>query len=463
MKHKTISPRMGRVGGQAVLEGVMMKSGDRCATACRRADGSIAVSRATFVSARKKNRFFALPLVRGVVNFVEMMKLSMNTLNTSAEIMGETDEPETKFERWLREKLHIDLTAVVSVIGIILGLLLSVGLFIYLPRFLSDLILPHAAPGWKALLEGGFKVLLFVGYLALVSLMRDMRRVFAYHGAEHKSVACYEAGDELTPENAKKHTRFHPRCGTSFMFVMILIGILFSVFINLLFPGLSGLRFGNLLYTLIKLLILPLVVGIGFEFIMYAGKHDNFLVRILSAPGLWMQRLTTREPDETMLECAITALKCAMPDEFPDFDEKTYDRSPKPAPAENTEDGDGDTAADDPSADTSASVTDTAAPDEGKTDGAGTSAADMARTVGETPAATAEEAADTAADGTDGSPVTGDPADITDAPAYEVTADTAEVPDDEKNTSVETPGDASPADTAVPTDPAAVPSADETL
>lgn len=449
---------MGRVGGQAVLEGVMMKSGDRCATACRRADGSIAVSRATFVSARKKNRFFALPLVRGVVNFVEMMKLSMNTLNTSAEIMGETDEPETKFERWLREKLHIDLTAVVSVIGIILGLLLSVGLFIYLPRFLSALILPHAAPGWKALLEGGFKVLLFVGYLALVSLMRDMRRVFAYHGAEHKSVACYEAGDELTPENAKKHTRFHPRCGTSFMFVMILIGILFSVFINLLFPGLSGLRFGNLLYTLIKLLILPLVVGIGFEFIMYAGKHDNFLVRILSAPGLWMQRLTTREPDETMLECAITALKCAMPDEFPDFDEKTYDRSPKPAPAENTEDGDGDTAADDPSADTSASVTDTAAPDEDKTDGAGTSAADMARTVGETPAATAEEAAD----GTDGFPA-GDPADITDAPANEAAADTAEVPVDEKTASVETPGDASPADTAVPTDPAAVPTADETL
>ena len=315
------------------------------------------------------------------------------------------------------------------------------GLFIYLPRFLSALILPHAAPGWKALLEGGFKVLLFVGYLALVSLMRDMRRVFAYHGAEHKSVACYEAGDELTPENAKKHTRFHPRCGTSFMFVMILIGILFSVFINLLFPGLSGLRFGNLLYTLIKLLILPLVVGIGFEFIMYAGKHDNFLVRILSAPGLGMQGLTTRDPDENMLECAISALKCAMPDEFPDFDEKTYDRSPKPAPAENTEDGDGDTAADDPSADTS-----------------GTSAADMARTVGETPAATAEEAAD----GTDGFPA-GDPADITDAPANEAAADTAEVPVDEKTASVETPGDASPADTAVPTDPAAVPTADETL
>ena len=334
-KNETCSSRMGRVGGQAVLEGVMMKSGDNCATACRKADGSIAVSRTVFVSARKKNKFCALPLVRGVVNFVEMMKLSMTTLNQSAEMMGETDEPETKFEKWLREKLHINLVAVVSAVGIVLGVALSVFLFIYLPRLISSLVLPAAAPGWRALMEGGVKVALFVGYIALVSLMRDMRRVFCYHGAEHKSVACYEAGDELTPENAKKYSRFHPRCGTSFMFVMILLGILFSVFINLLFPSLGTLRFGNLLYTLIKLLILPLVVGLGFEFILYAGRHNNLVVRILSAPGLWMQRLTTREPDETMLECAITALKCAMPEEYPDFDETTYDRSPKPAPAQD--------------------------------------------------------------------------------------------------------------------------------
>lgn len=334
-KNETCSSRMGRVGGQAVLEGVMMKSGDNCATACRKADGSIAVSRTVFVSARKKNKFCALPLVRGVVNFAEMMKLSMTTLNQSAEMMGETDEPETKFEKWLREKLHINLVAVVSAVGIVLGVALSVFLFIYLPRLISSLVLPAAAPGWRALMEGGVKVALFVGYIALVSLMRDMRRVFCYHGAEHKSVACYEAGDELTPENAKKYSRFHPRCGTSFMFVMILLGILFSVFINLLFPSLGTLRFGNLLYTLIKLLILPLVVGLGFEFILYAGRHNNLVVRILSAPGLWMQRLTTREPDETMLECAITALKCAMPEEYPDFDETTYDRSPKPAPAQD--------------------------------------------------------------------------------------------------------------------------------
>lgn len=331
-KNETCSSRMGRVGGQAVLEGVMMKSGDNCATACRKADGSIAVSRTVFVSARKKNKFCALPLVRGVVNFAEMMKLSMTTLNQSAEMMGETDEPETKFEKWLREKLHINLVAVVSAVGIVLGVALSVFLFIYLPRLISSLVLPAAAPGWRALMEGGVKVALFVGYIALVSLMRDMRRVFCYHGAEHKSVACYEAGDELTPENAKKYSRFHPRCGTSFMFVMILLGILFSVFINLLFPSLGTLPFSNLLYTLIKLLILPLVVGLGFEFILYAGRHNNLVVRILSAPGLWMQRLTTREPDETMLECAITALKCAMPEEYPDFDETTYDRSPKPAP-----------------------------------------------------------------------------------------------------------------------------------
>ena len=183
-KHETCSSRMGRVGGQAVLEGVMMKSGDNCATACRKADGSIAVSRTVFVSARKKNKFCALPLVRGVVNFVEMMKLSMSTLNQSAEMMGETDEPETKFETWLREKLHINPVAVVSALGIVLGVALSVFLFIYLPRLISSLVLPAAAPGWRALMEGGVKVALFVGYIALVSLMRDMRRVFCYHGAE---------------------------------------------------------------------------------------------------------------------------------------------------------------------------------------------------------------------------------------------------------------------------------------
>lgn len=335
MKQKEINPRLGQVGGQAVLEGVMMKAGTKCATACRLADGSITVHHDTFVSVRKKHKICNLPLVRGVVNFVEMLMLSMKTLNVSAEAMGEEMGEETKFEKWLKEKLHIDAMAVATVIGMVLGILLSVGLFIFLPRFLSkDLVelifQTQLKPVWRGVVEGVVKVLIFIGYLLFCSSMKEMRRVFAYHGAEHKSVACYESGEELTPANAKHHTRFHPRCGTSFMFVMILLGIFVSVILNACLPNLKSWA-----YSLLKLAVLPLVMGLGFEFIMFAGKHDNFLVRALSAPGLWMQRITTKEPDEQMLEVAITALKCAMPEVFPDFDPATYDRSPKPAEQED--------------------------------------------------------------------------------------------------------------------------------
>ena len=335
MKKQETNPRLGQVGGQAVLEGVMMKSGEKCATACRLADGSITVFRDQFVSARKKHKICNLPLVRGVVNFVEMMMLSMKTLTASAEAMGEEFAEESKFEKWLKEKLHIDAMAIATVLGLVLGLGLSVLLFIFLPRLCADLIerifSTDLGPVVKGIIEGAAKVLIFIGYLFFCSLLKDMRRVFAYHGAEHKSVACYESGEDLTPENAKHHTRFHPRCGTSFMFVMILLGIFVSVMLNVFLPELESKKFvGTLLYTLIKLAILPLIMGVGFEFIMYAGKHNGIIVRMLSAPGLWMQRITTKEPDEQMLEIAITALKCAMPEVFPDFDENTYDRSPKP-------------------------------------------------------------------------------------------------------------------------------------
>ena len=162
--------------------------------------------------------------------------------------------------------------------------------------------------------------------------MKDIRRTFEYHGAEHKSIACYEAGDELTPAAARKYSRFHPRCGTSFMFVMILLGVLLGFVINAVLPGLP-----TLLYTLIRILLLPLVVGIGFEFIRFAGCHDNLLVRLLAAPGLWMQRITTREPDEKQLEIAITSIKLALKNEFPDFDPATYSRKAEDTAEEATE------------------------------------------------------------------------------------------------------------------------------
>ena len=216
---------------------------------------------------------------------------------------------------------------------------LAVLLFTYLPNQIAvwiERIFNFNMGVWKAILCGALRIAIFVLYIVLISLMKDIRRTFEYHGAEHKTIACFEAGEELTPENAKKHSRFHPRCGTSFMFVMLFLSILVSLGVRTLFEiGLKidfavitteaiGVNLSALIYAGIGILTLPIVVGIGFEFLMYAGKHNGPVIRALSAPGLWMQRLTTREPDESQLEAAIIALKCAMPEEFPDFDRTAY-------------------------------------------------------------------------------------------------------------------------------------------
>ena len=321
-----LSDRLGKVGGQAVLEGVMMKAGDRMVTTCRKPDGSLVVTDDSFASAKDKNKFFGLPLVRGVVSFVESLTMSFKTLGASAEAMGldEVEEEPSKFEKWLSDKLGAKVTDVVMVVSLLLGLGLSALLFVFLPiwltagiNFLLGLLFNITMPAIvSAILEGLVKICIFVGYLAGTSLVPDIKRTFMYHGAEHKSIACFEAGEELTPENAKKHTRFHPRCGTSFMFFMILLGIFAGLIIKTLLPGLH-----TMLYTVIRLLILPILMGLGYEFIRFAGKHPSWFTRALSAPGLWMQRITTKEPDESMLEVAITSLKCALRDDYPEFRE----------------------------------------------------------------------------------------------------------------------------------------------
>lgn len=306
--------RLGKVGGQAVLEGVMMKSGDDTCLAVRGEDGVITTRKSKFTSLRKKNKFFNIPVLRGVVNFVEMMMLSMSTLTASAEMLGIDDaEPETKFEKWLTEKLGDKLMAVIMTLATILGVALSIGLFFLIPTYATKGIkyLMGGEMHWalRSAIEGVLKIAIFIGYIAAVSLMKDIRRTFEYHGAEHKCVFCYEKGLELTVENAKGCSRLHPRCGTSFIFVMLFISIFITMFIHI---------DHTLLRTLVKLLLMPLAIGIGFEFIMFAGKHDNFITRALSAPGLWMQRLTTKEPDDGQLEVAIAALKGAIPAEFPE-------------------------------------------------------------------------------------------------------------------------------------------------
>ncbi len=309
--------RLNKVGGQAVIEGVMMKAGSRTVTTCRKEDKSLVVYDGSFVSVRKKHKFLNIPILRGVVNFIEMMILSVKTLSNSADALG-IEEEESKFELWLKKHLGIGITAVIMTISIILGIALALGLFMFLPNFISSLIDNYIFDGkldiWNAVIEGVVKIIIFLLYLWLVSLVPDIKRTFMYHGAEHKSIACFEAGGELTPKNAKRFRRFHPRCGTSFMFFMILLGVFAGFFVKMLIPNLHWAA-----YTGIRLLLLPVVMGLGYEFIMFAGKHDNFFTRAMSAPGLWVQRLTTKEPTEDMLEVAIISIKCTLRDDFPEF------------------------------------------------------------------------------------------------------------------------------------------------
>ncbi|MBE6582379.1 MAG: DUF1385 domain-containing protein [Ruminococcaceae bacterium] len=316
-KNKVTNCRLGTVGGQAVLEGVMMKGKEKYSIAVRREDGSISLSENYHRSVRQKNAFLRIPIIRGIVGFAESMVLNFKTLSISAKQYGglEEIEPESKFEKWLQRKFGDKLMNAVMGISMVFGIVLAIALFLLLPSYAVKLIdmIPGVNLGiWKSTVEGIIKIAVFVSYLLLVSLMKDIRRTFEYHGAEHKSIFCYEAGEELTVENVKKHRRYHPRCGTSFIFVVLIISILIN--------SLPIITWDNmLLRTLLKLAMLPLIVGISFEFIMLAGKHNNIITRIFSAPGLWMQRITTREPDESQIECAIVALKSALPEEFPDF------------------------------------------------------------------------------------------------------------------------------------------------
>lgn len=326
--------RFNKVGGEAVLEGVMMRAGSRSCTALRMPDGSVRAVLSSFHSAREKYKILRAPILRGIVSFVESMVLSYHTLTLSAQAIGAGEE-ETKFEKWLQRVFGKSIYDVIMVIGTVLGVVLAFGLFFYLPMFLTKWFdtLSGGSLGWfKNLIEGSMRILIFVGYIVLVGLMPDIRRTFQYHGAEHKSILCYESGAELTVENVRRCRRFHPRCGTSFIFVVMILSIIVFSFVT----------WDTLwLRLLLKLPLLPLIAGVGFEFLIYAGKHDNLLTKIATAPGMWMQRLTTREPDDAQIEIGITALQGALADEFPDLqmeavpDMKDTYQVVFPHPAEN--------------------------------------------------------------------------------------------------------------------------------
>ena len=293
-------------GGQALIEGVMMKCGSSKAIAVRKSDGTIEVKREK-LSVPKDGSIKKLPFVRGMFMLVESMVEGGKDLTYSANLYAEgfDEEEESKFDRWLKKVFGDRLDDVINMVSIALSIIIAVGLFIVLPTVIGK----GAAEDRTftvALREGALKLSIFVGYLLLMSQMKDIKRVFQYHGAEHKSIFAYEQGLELNVENVKKMGRLHPRCGTNFMFVVIAISIAIFSFV--------GIR-NVWLRSLVKIAVFPLMAGISYEIIRFAGKHQNGFTRAMVWPGLMMQKITTKEPDDSQIEVAIASLKAVLEDE----------------------------------------------------------------------------------------------------------------------------------------------------
>ena len=306
--------RITTIGGQALIEGVMMRGPKKTSMAVRLPDGSIDLSVLSTPSLREKYAFWKLPLLRGIATFIDSLRVGFSALGASAEKSGlEDDEEPSKFDRWMQEKFGDKIMNVIMAAGTVLGVVLAILLFFFLPTLVFngiELLAGSGIEGWRSVVEGVMRILIFVAYILFCAHMPYIRRVFEYHGAEHKTIFCYENQEELTVENVRRHSRFHPRCGTSFMVIMLLLGIIIGFFIPFTNP---------LLRTVVKLLCIPIVVGIGYELIRICGRYDNWVTRIIAAPGLWMQRITTQEPDDSMIEVAIAAMKDVIPENGEDI------------------------------------------------------------------------------------------------------------------------------------------------
>ena len=318
------SKKITSIGGSALIEGIMMRGPKKTVVAVRTAPDKIETEDLEVKTLSGKSKFFRVPFIRGIAGMIDSLKLSYKSLMLSANKVIDSVEVEeekmSKFEKWLNDKLGEKLMNVIMTIASDLGVALAVVLFIWVPSLLYGLLQPlHPAFDNQLLrstFEGVLRIALFLGYIILVSQMEDMKRVFMYHGAEHKTIFCYEADEELTVENVRKHKRFHPRCGTSFMIIMLLLGIVIGLFV----PSFSYLGiWGTVLRAAIKIVLLPVSVGIGYELIKLCGKYDNWFTRIIAAPGMWAQRITTREPDDSMIEIAISAITPVIPDDGSDI------------------------------------------------------------------------------------------------------------------------------------------------
>lgn len=386
MKKNKINPdacmKKTSIGGQALMEGIMMRGPEMTAMAVINTKGEMVVEKFP-TETKKRSKFFKLPIIRGVVGYFDSMAVGTKCLMRSAELSGlEEAEEEMRREkeakkakrdakRTARNKTETSETAVsdekiaendiiepinnvetnveistetpekqsessknakkkssgminsVLIGSVLIGVLFAIGMFIVLPSAIYEgtvLLIPQLKPDntalqslIKSVFEGVLKIVILIGYMSAISLMKDIRKTFMYHGAEHKAIFCYEKGLELTVENVRKQKRFHPRCGTSFLILMVLVGIFVSFFVDPIYSLIFGVAAHTVVRVLIKIMLLPLIVGVGYELIKIAGRYDNFLTKIISAPGVWLQKITTKEPDDRMIECAITALKEVIP------------------------------------------------------------------------------------------------------------------------------------------------------
>lgn len=292
------------IGGQAVIEGVMMKGPLTSAMAVRTPENDIHIE--TWETSKTKVQLHKkIPFIRGIFNFFDMLVGGYKCLMKSAEIAGFEEEQPSKFEQWLANKLGDKFPKVIAYLSLVLSMLLAMGLFMLLPSFLVSLLKGVITNSiLLSLIEGIVKIGIFILYLYLVSKVPDVKRVFEYHGAEHKTISCYESEEELTVENVRRHTRFHPRCGTSFLLIVLVISV---VLFSLISWDNVFIRVG------LKLLLMPLVVGISYEIIKLTGRYDNMLTRLIAKPGMALQNFTTKEPDDTQLEVAIAAIKPTIP------------------------------------------------------------------------------------------------------------------------------------------------------
>lgn len=304
------------IGGQALIEGILMRSSEKTALAVRTPEKEIDISYLEQKSLKDKYKILGLPVIRGVIGFAESMIQGYKAMMLSADKSGFTDLEEEGEEK----KDNSALLNTVMIIGTVLGVALAVVLFMFLPRLfvggLEFIFKTQFSKLTRSFIEQFLKLSVFVLYVWLVSFMKDIKRVFMYHGAEHKTIFCYEKGLELNIENVRKQSRFHPRCGTSFMILMILVSVILSTVVQIIFPEVYSVYW---LWVVIKILLIPLTCGVGYEVLKICGRYDNIVTRIISAPGLWLQRITTKEPEDSMIEIAIAALKACEPS-VPDVD-----------------------------------------------------------------------------------------------------------------------------------------------